>query len=181
MLTFRFEGLEQDMTWYLIAIYANCKRVERRELWWELAAIRSLCDGPWVLCGDFNITRYPGDEFSDWINDMELVDPPLFGGSYTWRRSDNHESASRIDRFLYSSQWEEKFLHIKQSFLPKIGSDHNPIMLTCGDMDFKKPYFKFEQWWIGVEGFKEKVKEWWVKGMVGFFQCIWQSGLYPDI
>ncbi|KAF3653866.1 hypothetical protein FXO38_15444 [Capsicum annuum] len=59
-----------------------------RELWWELAAIRSLCDGPWLLCGGFNITRYPEErtncqrfngfmvEFSDWINDMELVDPP---------------------------------------------------------------------------------------------------------
>ncbi|KAG5611856.1 hypothetical protein H5410_023137 [Solanum commersonii] len=150
MLTCRFEGIEQELTWHLSAIYADCDRGERRELWWELAAIRSLFEGPWVICGDFNITRYPEErtncqringamtEFSEWINDMEFVDPPLFGGSYTWIRSENHESASRIDRFLYSSQWEEQYLHIKQSVMPKLGSDHNPIMLTCGDMDFKK-------------------------------------------
>lgn len=77
-------------------------------------------------------------EFSEWINDMELVDPHLFGGSYIWRRSENYESASRIDRFLYSSQWKELYLHIKQSVIPKLGSDNNPIMLTLGDMDFKK-------------------------------------------
>lgn len=47
----------------------------------------------WMFCGDFNVTRYPtersitqrltGDmtEFTDWINEMELNDPPLFGGS----------------------------------------------------------------------------------------------------
>lgn len=85
----------------------------------ELAAVRSLCEGPWVICGDFNITRYPSErancsritramaEFSEWINDMELIDPPLFGGSFTWRRGDNHRSASRIERYLFSHQWEE--------------------------------------------------------------------------
>ncbi|KAH0702388.1 hypothetical protein KY285_016666 [Solanum tuberosum] len=85
MLTCRFEGIEQELTWHLSAIYADCDRGERRELWWELAAIRSLFEGSWVVCGDFNITRYPEErtncqringgmtEFSEWINDMELV------------------------------------------------------------------------------------------------------------
>ncbi|KAG5630768.1 hypothetical protein H5410_002485 [Solanum commersonii] len=59
MLTCRFEGIEQELTWHLSAIYADCDREGRRELWWELAAIRSLFEGPWVVCGDFNITRYP--------------------------------------------------------------------------------------------------------------------------
>ncbi|KAG5580158.1 hypothetical protein H5410_050785 [Solanum commersonii] len=100
-------------------------------------------------------------EFSKCIEEMELVDPPLFGGSYTWRRGENHRSASRIDRFLYSSLWEEQFTLIKQADLPKIGSDHNPIMLSCGELNFKKKYFKFESWWLRVEGFKEKVQQWW--------------------
>ncbi|KAG5599414.1 hypothetical protein H5410_030784 [Solanum commersonii] len=68
-------------------------------------------------------------EFSDCINDLELVDLPLSGGSYTWRRG--------------------------------LGSDHNPILPSCGDWEFKKSYFKFENWWLEVEGFRERVKEWW--------------------
>ncbi|KAG5629208.1 hypothetical protein H5410_000925 [Solanum commersonii] len=105
-------------------------------------------------------------EFSKWINEMELFDPPLFGGSYTWRRGENYMSASRIDKFLFCSQWEELFLQIKQNLLPNVGSDHRPIMLVCGDWKIKKSYFKFEQWWLGVEGFKDKVRVWWASFQV---------------
>ncbi|WMV22579.1 hypothetical protein MTR67_015964 [Solanum verrucosum] len=139
---------------------------------------------PACIWGDFNVIRYPVErsncsringamtEFSECIEELELVDPPLFGGSYTWRRGEGHQTASRIDRFLYSSQWEEQFTFIKQSTMPKLGSDHNPILLTCGNLNFKKSYFKFENWWMRVEGFKEEVKLWWqsfvVTGTPGF-------------
>ncbi|WMV15560.1 hypothetical protein MTR67_008945 [Solanum verrucosum] len=75
---------------------------------------------------------------------------------------DGHSSASRIDRFLYSSQWDESFTRIKQNLLPRIGSDHNPIMLDCGELNSNKSYFKFEQWWLRVDGFADKIKEWWL-------------------
>ncbi|WMV13369.1 hypothetical protein MTR67_006754 [Solanum verrucosum] len=173
MVTCKFEGINQALTWFLSAVYASCDPITRRELWQEFINIKELCNGPWVACGDFNATRYPNErseghgittpmtEFSDWINEMEFIDPPLFGGSFTWRRGDNHMSASRIDRFLFSSQWDGTFTGIKQSILPRIGSDHSPILLECGDLNLKKSYFKFEQWWLRVEGFSDKVKDWW--------------------
>lgn len=159
-LTVKFEGINQVLTWFLSAVYASCDTVARRELWQELINIKEACNGPWVSCGDFNVTIYPNErsegnriigamnEFTEWINEMEFIDPPLLGVTYTWRRGDTHTSASRIDRFLYSSQWDESFTQIKQSLLPRLGSDHNPIMLDCGDLNFKKTYFKFEQGWM---------------------------------
>lgn len=75
-------------------------------------------------------------------------------------------SASRIDGFLFCSQWEELFIRIKQNLLPTVGSDHRPIMLICGDWEFKGSYFKFEQWWIDVEGFKDEVQVWWASFQV---------------
>ncbi|WMV25027.1 hypothetical protein MTR67_018412 [Solanum verrucosum] len=92
---------------------------------------------------------------------MEMVDPPLCGGSFTWRKGQDHICASRVDRFLYCAEWGENFTQIIQSSPPKIASDHNPIMLSCGDEGWRKSYFKFETWWLEVEGFKEKVKDWW--------------------
>ncbi|KAG5630156.1 hypothetical protein H5410_001873 [Solanum commersonii] len=100
-------------------------------------------------------------EFSECINNLQLVDPPLFGRSFTWRRGESHNSDSRIDRFLYSANLEDVFLQVRQTLLPRIGSDHNPILLNCGNCNFKKSYFKFENWWLEVEGFKDKVKDWW--------------------
>uniref|UniRef100_A0A0V0H4K7 Putative ovule protein n=1 Tax=Solanum chacoense TaxID=4108 RepID=A0A0V0H4K7_SOLCH len=34
-------------------------------------------------------------EFSEIIEDLELVDPPLFGGQFTWDRGMNHNCSSR--------------------------------------------------------------------------------------
>ncbi|KAG5605088.1 hypothetical protein H5410_026580 [Solanum commersonii] len=133
MVTCKFEGINQAFTWFLSAVYASCDPIIRRELWQDFINIKELCSGPWVACGDFNDTRYPNKrseghrittpmtEFSEWINEMEFIDPSLFGVSFTWRKGDNHMSASRIDRFLFSSQWDETFTWIKQNMLPKIG------------------------------------------------------------
>ncbi|KAF3628593.1 hypothetical protein FXO37_29319 [Capsicum annuum] len=91
MITCKFNVVNEDFTWFLSAVYAECGRNERKGLWWELAVVRSMCDGQWVVCGNFNVTRYPIERidcqgitramsgFSDWINDMELIDPPFHG------------------------------------------------------------------------------------------------------
>ncbi|KAH0741097.1 hypothetical protein KY290_034140 [Solanum tuberosum] len=92
MISCKFTGVCQDITWFMSAVYASCNRVIRRELWSELEASRNNWEGP------FNVSRFAaaranyhrlsgaGSEFSETINDLELVDPPLFGGPYTWRR-----------------------------------------------------------------------------------------------
>ncbi|PHT30775.1 hypothetical protein T459_35718 [Capsicum annuum] len=99
MLTHKLVGIGQNITWFLSVVYADCSRVIRKELWEELATIRNSCDGPWVVSGDFNTTRYPNErtashshsispmtEFTDWINKIELFDPPLLGGAYIGKR-----------------------------------------------------------------------------------------------
>lgn len=58
MLTCKLLGVEQNLSWFPSAVYADCNIVIRRELWKELT-IRDFSDGPWVVCGDFNVTRYP--------------------------------------------------------------------------------------------------------------------------
>ncbi|WMV11645.1 hypothetical protein MTR67_005030 [Solanum verrucosum] len=100
-------------------------------------------------------------DFSKWIDEMELHDPHLCGGNFTWFRGPNHHSAARLDRFLYSVEWEEFFKNIKQMVMPRVTSDHCPILLQCGDWGKQKPYFKFENWWLEIEGFREQVQEWW--------------------
>lgn len=62
-----------------------------------------------------------------------------------------------LNRFLYSTEWEEQFKNIRQQIMPRVISDHNPIMLQCGDWEQMKPYFKFENWWINVKGFKDLI------------------------
>lgn len=114
------DHISQDLTLpgSLNAVHSNCNSLIGKELWSELEASRNSWERPWVVCGDFNVTRFVVErgnclgatsEFSEIIYDLELVDPLLFGGSYTWRRGENHSSASRVDRFLYSVDWRIPF------------------------------------------------------------------------
>ena len=48
-----------------------------------------------------------------------------------------------------------------QFLLTKPVSDHCPILLDCGWMRTGKNPFGFENMWLRVEGFMDKVKEWW--------------------
>jgi len=45
--------------------------------------------------------------------------------------------------------------------MPRVTSGHSPIILECGDWEQRHSYFKFENWWLKVEGFNEMVQEWW--------------------
>lgn len=90
----------------------------------ELSGIRGMYEGPWELCGDYNVTRYLAErakchrissamtEYSTWIDDLVF-----FGSSLIWRilhsvKGGNHTSFSRTNRFLYSTDWEENFLSL---------------------------------------------------------------------
>ncbi|WMV18962.1 hypothetical protein MTR67_012347 [Solanum verrucosum] len=172
-ITVRFLGKTQDFSWHLSGVYGPNDREERKEVWWELGAVRSLFDGPWVIAGDFNVVRSPSEkkncirikkameDFSDFIEDMELEDPPLIGGSFTWRKGDNYDTAARLDRFLFSEEWEVSFRKIKQTIMPRVTSNHNPLLLECGNWERSLSYFKFENWWLQTENFNERIKGWW--------------------
>lgn len=91
----------------------------------EVGAARGLCEGQWVLCGDFNTVRHPSEkkkcnmiskaitDFSDFIEDMELMDLDIAGGKFTRKRGDRQDSAARTDRFLISEEWDANFRNIR--------------------------------------------------------------------
>lgn len=45
---------------------------------------------------------------------------------------DSHNTASRIDRILFSSEWDVNCSYIKQALLQRLISDHVPIALQRG-------------------------------------------------
>ncbi|KAF5480849.1 hypothetical protein F2P56_001560 [Juglans regia] len=48
-----------------------------------------------------------------------------------------------------------------QKVLLRLCSNHFPIMLDCGGIVSRRSHFKFENMWLKVEGFGEKVRCWW--------------------
>ena len=68
---------------------------------------------------------------------------------------------SHIDWFLYTDEWEDCYPTVVQRRLPRLLSDHFPIMLESGaSLKGNRPFW-FENMWIQAEGFGEMVKGWW--------------------
>lgn len=106
-ITYKFESTHNYFSWYFIGVYAPHRRNEKLECWEEMAAMKELCGRLWVTGGDFNTVRHMVErrgcnrvtnvmnDFSRWIEELELHDPCLIGGNFTWFRGSNHQSAAR--------------------------------------------------------------------------------------
>ena len=99
------------------------------QLWDELIGIQQLWEVPWSYIGDFNIVRFLSEQlggsrltldmenFSDYIEELSLIDLLLEGGSYTWSSGSDQPSMSRIDRVLISHDWEDHYLDVSSFWL----------------------------------------------------------------
>jgi exonuclease III len=166
----RFREVASGFEWVFSGVYGPNRAVERRLMWDELAGIDTMWAVPWCVGGDFNLVRYPTEragssdlsssmrDFSDFIFSMGLFDLPLEGGNFTWS---NARSKSRLDRFLCSPSFVDHFSRIVQKRLPRILSDHFPILLSCGFLQRRQSPFRFESMWLKSEGFHDKVHQWW--------------------
>ncbi len=99
--------------------------------------------------------------FSEFISSFGLMDIPLEGGRFTWTNNRDNATMSHLDRFLYSANWEDYNQNMSQRRLPRLLSDHFPILLKCGEFSSGKRPFRFEKMWFRAEGFMEKVRSWW--------------------
>ncbi|XP_058099751.1 uncharacterized protein LOC131244111 [Magnolia sinica] len=100
------------------------------------------------------------EAFSDWIQNQELVDLPLFGATYTRTNGRRDQIQSRLDRLL-STDWLEGFPTSSQLALPRTTSDHCPIMLSTEEDNWGPKPLRFNSAWLQIDGFHQKIVEWW--------------------
>jgi hypothetical protein len=165
-----FRSMCDEFNWAFAGVYGPNRDNDRLMLWEELRGLMDRWEVTWCMGGDFNAIRFPSERlgsvryvasmeaFSQFIFDKGLLDIPMMGGLFSWS---NGLSWSRIDRFLLSSGWEERFPDVVQRRLSRVLSDHFPIMLVCGETRRGGGYFKFENMWLQHERFVDKVKGWW--------------------
>ena len=91
-----WEGLGDGFIWACSGFYGPNDNILRGQMWDELIGIQQLWEVPWCFIGDFNIVRFPSERFggsrltsamenfSEFIEELSLIDLSLEGGSYTW-------------------------------------------------------------------------------------------------
>ncbi|KAL1551887.1 hypothetical protein AAHA92_19675 [Salvia divinorum] len=158
---------------YLSIVYAKCTRGGRYSLWTKLRDISLLTDGlPWLVGGDFNTflieeERQGGTaerhgemmDFADAIADCQLFDPGFDGPSFTWSRNGLWE---RLDRVLLGEHWTTVFAATRVTHLPRISSDHAPLLVRCqASLQVPRPSFRFQNMWTRHHTFKEEIARAW--------------------
>ena len=171
-------------------VYGPNDDSQQGALWEELTRMHSRWNMTWCVIGDFNIIRYPGERFgceafspamfafSNFIEANYLVDLPLEGASFTWFRDLGTDCMSRIDKTLASVDWVNHFGNVSQRVLPRVVSNHCPLLVLVGSVNKGRSAFKFEnmwlRWWNGycfsgspslilahkLKTFKEDLKKW---------------------
>ncbi|KAL4346268.1 hypothetical protein GQ457_17G013020 [Hibiscus cannabinus] len=131
---------------FVIFIYASPEMGKRRLLWDQLKALEPLQGEPWVLGGDLNVIGSSDERkggslgqsgvcshFCDFMLNSGLLEMGFNGPQFTWRRGTLFQ---RLDRCLCNRSWYVHFARSEVFHLPKLGSDHRPIMLDSG-VDFR--------------------------------------------
>lgn len=149
-------ALEQGPPFFFTAVYASPNHHLRKTLWTKLKTSKNGCitsREPWLLMGDFNVILGPhekqggrqgtgwstGTELQDLLDSSDARDVGFVGNPYT--RS-NHQSPpnrilERLDRCLGNAEWICSYDDIVVRHLPRIGSDHCPLLLTHNKPDHK--------------------------------------------
>lgn len=67
-------------------------------------------------------------EFAEAISDWQLLDVGADGAKFTWSSGDTFE---RLDRVLLGEGWASLFEATRVTNLPRILSDHSPLLIGC--------------------------------------------------
>ncbi|GMJ04386.1 hypothetical protein HRI_004107800 [Hibiscus trionum] len=143
----------------IINLYAPNDQGERLTILRELISFVHQSNLPTILAGDLNtvlcreekvgttFNKSAAKDLKEFIDCLEFQDLPLNGGRFTWANTRKRVSTSRLDRFLFSTDFSELWPNLIQKILPKSLSDHNPVGLFHSDFDWgPKPFRWFDYW-----------------------------------
>ncbi|XP_059306421.1 uncharacterized protein LOC132057846 [Lycium ferocissimum] len=156
----KFQELNRDMV--VTMVYAKCSEVERLQLWDSLYFLASNMTSPWLISGDFNVIMneeekigglpvFPQEyeDFAFCLNSCELHEMPFKGSPFTWwnGRATNDCIFKRLDTIEHNDSFQNWFGHLEVEHLLRTGSDHAPLLLSCGDqLKLKKLKVALSKW-----------------------------------
>ncbi|XP_071714914.1 uncharacterized protein [Rutidosis leptorrhynchoides] len=173
----------------IVNVYGPHDDASKRKLWESLDNILGIDEVSWVLCGDFNEVRDSSERlncefvenrakrFNEVIEKHGLIDVPLGGRKFT-RVSKDDRKMSKLDRFLVSNKFLALWSGIKVVPLDRDLSDHCPIVLSDGDINFGLKPFKLFDEWFRVEGVEKIIEQYWGEDLVGSRKdCVFRNKL----
>ncbi|CAL9012522.1 unnamed protein product, partial [Prunus brigantina] len=142
----------------------------RKSIWTYLDVVYDVAKLPWLVAEDFNEIivdskkkggrpTHSQTSFANWISRNHLMDLGFFEAEFTWCKKNDHGETiwERLDRGLCSIDWRQTFPGAYVTHLPKIKSDHCPLLISMNSAQCPRPEFKifrFQAMWMLHEDFK---------------------------
>lgn len=132
------------ITWRFIAVYGSAYDDFKLDFINELHNTMDAWVGPTIIGGDFNLVRSSEEKntgvvnyhwvnlFNDWVNKYGLIELKNSGRKYTWANNQDNLVMANIDKVFMSTCWEAMFPSVQLKALPRVGSDHTPLVFDTG-------------------------------------------------
>ncbi|GAV77378.1 Exo_endo_phos domain-containing protein [Cephalotus follicularis] len=150
------QAIHGELSWaeysfWVSVVYGDCNYISRRELWEGLEAqAMQFSAKPWIICGDFNVSRYPHEhsgrrgivsnamkEFECCIHECELEDIKQSGRVFTWNNKMLGKDflAKKLDRVIGNWHCFNSTSHLTAHFSAPGISDHSPVVIQFHNQD----------------------------------------------
>jgi hypothetical protein len=154
-------------------VYALCERVDKPLFLENLATHDPGDNTPWMIAGDFNLTRDPGDRnnanfsvteaelFNETINNLGLIELPLRDRCFTWSNGRTSPTLIRLDRVFINHAWNECFPSSSLASISRDTSDHVALLASISTRIPRGGYFRYEPAWAIHERFRTSIVTAW--------------------
>lgn len=121
-----------------------------------MRSLAATVPGPWLIAGDFNLLREPGDKnndnfdasladaFNATIHDLALLELPLLDKLFTWSNKRVCPTLACLDRVFLNGTLETAIPNTTLTSLSHATSNHTPLLVTMDTTIPKTRCFRFE-------------------------------------
>ncbi|CAA7029125.1 unnamed protein product [Microthlaspi erraticum] len=167
----------EDKEFFLTCVYGDPVRRSRGIVWERIERLKINRQGAWMMTGDFNELTEPKEkeggvtrrkescqEFKQMLLTCGLWEIKHNGHQLSWYGQRQEELVQcRLDRTVANQLWMELFGQASATYLPRISSDHSPLITSLiGDSRKNRGSFKYDHRCFQREGFAATVEKSWV-------------------
>ncbi|XP_061364993.1 uncharacterized protein LOC133308390 [Gastrolobium bilobum] len=161
------------------AIYASPREEQRQLMWNDVKNISQGISEPWIIAGDFNDIKSSSEKkggsrtdltkcqrFSEFLEACHVEDVRFSGSTFTWQgpKWDHLDRIfKKLDKVCANIFWRLKFENTEVRSLPRINSDHNPLLIKLNAINktWQERLFRFVAAWLDNPKFLDFMHEKW--------------------
>jgi hypothetical protein len=100
-------------------------------------------------------------KFNQTIDALQLLELDLIGKKFTWSNEQDDPTMSRIERLMATTEWHDLYPSANLQAICTMTSDHCPLLMQGHSSCNFYRGFRFESFWVNIDGFKEVVQQAW--------------------